>query len=186
MKIQSTKWALALSAVALSTLFTQNASACGKDLAFRLSVLTPNARQLNSATPEVARAEDSPQAAGSPVGMWTVNVSLGGQVIYQAFESFASEGLEFLNDNGPTLEGNVCFGVWSAAQKNSVKVYHPAWNYDANGNLIGTVIIREQFTFEPGGNSFKGTVTVDTYDLNGVVSAPQLQAQISGKRVTPN
>ena len=122
----------------------------------------------------------------SGVGLWAVNVTLGGQVIYQAFESFTLDGLEFLNDNGPTLEGNVCFGVWTAPSRNTIKVYHPSWNYDMSGNLIGTVVIRDQITLDASGNSFKGTVVVDTYDLNGNVAAPELQAQLSGKRITAN
>lgn len=113
-------------------------------------------------------------------------LTLGGQIIYQAFESFTSDGLEFLNDNGSPLEGNVCFGAWTPPSRNTVRVYHPSWNYDMAGNLIGTVIIKEQFTFDPGGNSFRGTVVVNTYDLNGHVSGPELQAQLSGKRITVN
>jgi hypothetical protein len=186
MNKNSKTWMSLLGAAALSVLFAPGASACGKGLAFKLSVLPPGQQTKTLAVPASAgrtEVEDG-TPAGSAVGMWTVDVSFGGQVIYQAFESFTSDGLEFLNDNGSPLEGNVCFGVWNKQSKNTVKVYHPAWNYDMNGNLIGTVIITEQFTFDPGGNSFKGTVVVDTYDLNGHVAAPELQAQMSGKRIT--
>lgn len=188
MKKNSTKWMLTLGA-ALSTWFAPGASAgCGKELASKLSILLPDeqASARMAAGPEIARPEDTTFPAVPAVGLWAVNVSLSGQTIYQAFESFTSDGLEFLNDNGSTLEGNVCFGVWTAPSRNTVKCYHPAWNYDMNGNLIGTVIIKEQITLDPGGNSFRGIVVVDTYDLNGHVAAPELQAQISGKRITAN
>jgi hypothetical protein len=175
-----------LGAAALSVLLAPGASACGKGLAFKLSVLPPGQQTKALAAPANAGMtmleDDAP--AGSAVGLWTVDVSVGGQTIYQAFESFTGDGLEFLNDNGSPVEGSVCFGVWNKQSKNTVKVYHPAWSYDMNGNLIGTVIIREQFTFDPGNNSFKGTVVVDFYDLNGHVAAPELQAQLTGKRVT--
>jgi hypothetical protein len=187
-KNNSTKWMLTLGAAALSMLFAPGASAgCGRELASKLSIVLPDEQaqtRTAAGAAETARPEDTTLLALSAVGLWAVNVSLSGQVIFQAFESFTIEGLEFLNDNGPTLEGNVCFGVWTAPSRNAVRVYHPSWNYDMSGNLIGTVIIKEQITLDPGGNSFKGTVVVDTYDLNGQVAAPELQAQLSGKRIT--
>lgn len=134
----------------------------------------------------VEQPRDTTLFAVSTVGMWSVNVTISGQTIYQAFESFTIDGLEFLNDNGPTLEGNVCFGVWSSPSRNTVKIYHPSWNYDANGNLNGTVTIKQQITLDPGGNSFKGNVVVNVYDLNGNTQGPALQAQVSGKRITVN
>jgi hypothetical protein len=183
---------LTLASAALSTLFAPGASAgCGKELASKLSVQLPGDPvqphlATAAATAAAEQPRDTPLLAISAVGLWSVNVTISGQVIYQAFESFTLDGLEFLNDNGPTLEGNVCFGVWTAPSHNSVKVYHPSWNYDMNGNLSGTVIIKEQITFDPSGNSFRGTVVVDTYDLNGKSAGPELQAQLSGKRITAN
>jgi hypothetical protein len=181
----STKWMLALGAAALSTLFAPGANAgCGKELASKLSVRMP-ADQAQEQTAAAAEGpKDSPQTGVSIVGMWRSNVSISGQVIFQAFESFTGDGLEFLNDNGSTLEGNVCFGVWNAPSRNTVKVYHPAWNYDMGGNLIGTVVIKAQITIDPSGNTFKGTVVVATYDLNGNVAAPEWRAALTGKRIT--
>jgi hypothetical protein len=55
--------------------------------------------------------------------------------------------------------------------------------YDNNGNLTGIAIIREQIILDPGGNSFKGTFTVDIVDLN---SNPVFHAAgtVSAKRIT--
>jgi hypothetical protein len=182
--VKKTKWMLALGAAAFSTLFAPGAAACGKELASRLSALPAGARAQAQAAAASEKSEDTALLAFSSVGLWAVNVTLNNQVIFQAFESFTIDGLEFLNDNGSTLEGNVCFGAWTAPSRNTVKVYHPSWNYDMNGNLIGTVIIKEQFTIDSGGNGFKGTVVVDTYDLNGNMTGPELKAQLSGKRIT--
>ena len=187
----STKWMLAVGVAAVATMLAPGANAgCGKQLASKLAALPaaePASEQAESrSVVALARAEDTPSLALSSVGLWAVNVTLSGQIIYQAFESFTIDGLEFLNDNGSPLEGNVCFGVWTASSRNTIKVYHPSWSYDMNGNLIGTVVIKEQIALEPGGNSFKGTVVVDSYDLNGKVSGPELQAQLSGKRITGN
>jgi len=187
MQKKSTKWILTLGAAALSTLFAPGASAgCGKELASKLSVMLPDAAEQPRAVAAAQQPRDTTLLAVSTVGMWSVNVTLSGQTIYQAFESFTLDGLEFLNDNGPTLEGNVCFGVWSSPSRNTVKIYHPSWNYDANGNLSGTVIIKQQITLDPNGNSFKGNVVVNVYDLNGNAQGPALQAQVTGKRITVN
>jgi hypothetical protein len=181
----SKKWMLALGVAAM--LAPGVKAGCGKQLTLKLSALPPASEQAESrSVVALARAEDTPLVALSGVGLWAVNVTLSGQTIYQAFESFTIDGLEFLNDNGSPLEGNVCFGAWTASSRNTIKVYHPSWSYDMNGNLIGTVVIKEQIVLDPGGNSFKGTVVVDSYDLNGKVSGPELQAQLSGKRITAN
>jgi hypothetical protein len=178
---------MTLGVAALSTLFAPAANAgCGKQLTSKLAAQMPGdgAQSQPRTAASNVKPEDTTLLALSGVGMWAVNVTLSGQVIYQAFESLTIDGLEFLNDNGSPLEGNVCFGVWTAPSRNTIKVYHPAWNYDMNGNLIGTVVIKEQIALDAGGNSFKGTVVVDTYDLNGNVAGPELQAQLSGKRIT--
>ena len=134
-------------------------------------------------------ASPAPEADGSAnsiVGLWLSSVTIDGQLIYQAFESFSGDGLEVLNDNGAPQAGNVCLGVWIATGHNSLKVNHPSWNYDNNGNVIGTVIIKSDITLAPGGNSYKGTVTIDVYDLNGNSVAPTTTAQLTAKRITAN
>lgn len=122
----------------------------------------------------------------SIVGLWLETVLMAGQPIYQAFESFSSDGTEILNDNGAPQAGNVCLGVWASTGRNTLKVNHPAWNYDNNGNVIGTVTIRSQIAIDGGGKTYKGTVTIDVYDLNGNQVAPTTIAQITGKRITVN
>ena len=169
-------------AVLLSAAFAPAAFAgCGKSTFTHLAVTHPGARAASLAT----RPDASVDSPGKIVGLWLNMVSIGGQEIFQAFESFSSDGLEVLNDNGSPLEGNVCLGVWSVNPRKVILVNHPAWSYDSNGNLIGTVVIREQITVDPGGNTFTGTVTVDTYDLMGNVAAPEFQADLAGKRITP-
>src|SRR5579872_2872326 len=147
---------LTLALAGLSTLFAPRASAgCGKELASRFTVVVPGANGRSLPILPSAVAEDaSPVSPSSIRGLWLTDVVLGGQVILQAYESFTSDGLEFLNDNGSTLEGNVCFGTWTVAPRNTVKVYHPSWNYDMGGNLIGTVIIRSEITVNAGCNTF--------------------------------
>ena len=160
-------------------------ASCGKDLVFKMTAQLPGVP-----VPEAREAVTDQATASAPAlavtGLWLTSVIFQGQTIYQAFESYTLDGLEFLNDNGSPIEGNVCFGVWTVMPDNTVKVNHPSWNYDASGNLIGTVSIKSQVTIDAGGNSFHGSVKVTTYDLTGHVSGPVLQAQLVGKRITAN
>jgi hypothetical protein len=76
--------------------------------------------------------------------------------------------------------------VWAPTGRSSLKVNHPSWNYDNNGNVIGTVVIKSQITLEPGGNSYKGTASIDVYDLNGNKIAPTTFGQLTATRITAN
>lgn len=138
-------------------------------------------------TAEARSAEPRDAAGGQPItGLWLVTVSINGQGIYQAIEAFTSDGVEILNDNGAPQAGNVCLGAWARSPKNTIKVNHPAWNYDSNGNLIGTVVIKSEIEVQPGGDTYKGTVTIDVYDLNNQKVAPTTTADLSATRITAN
>ena len=116
------------------------------------------------------------------VGLWLTTSTIDGQQT-QAFEAFTSDGLEFLNDSGSPVEGNVCFGLWQSGPKGAINVTHPSWFYDANGNLIGTAIIKDQFTVDPGANTLHGTITVDIFDLSGNLQI-HLAGTYTGQRIT--
>jgi hypothetical protein len=111
-------------------------------------------------------AAPDPGPGGSIVGLWKTTFTSGGQVIDQGFDQWNSDGTEILNDEPPPQTGNVCLGVYVKAGP-SYKLKHPSWTYDANGNLTGTAIIREQVTVRPDANTYQGTFTIDLYDLNG-------------------
>jgi hypothetical protein len=132
-------------------------------------------------------SEVAPEAAGKPLdptGLWLSTVTVSGVTAFQAFEAFTSDGIEILNDNGPTLEGNVCLGMWTSPAKNVINVTHPSWNYDESGNLIGSVVIREQITLLPGGNTYQGSVSVEAFDMSGNSLGIVFQGDLSGKRIT--
>jgi hypothetical protein len=131
----------------------------------------------------VPDAEQPDPGKGNPAGLWLTTVSIDGQAVFQAFEAFTGDGLEFLNDNGSPIEGNVCFGYWTSTGKN-IKVIHPSWNYDMNGNLIGTIVITSNVTLDPGGNTFKGNVSVEAFGLDGSSQGIVLQAALTGKRLS--
>jgi hypothetical protein len=160
---------------------------CGR--AVLPGLLSPESTEARTVGPDQSVEPGAPAAPGyqAIVGLWLSTVLIGGQPVYQAFESFTSDGLEILNDNGAPQAGNVCLGVWASTGKNTLKVNHPSWNYDNNGNVIGTVVIKSQITLDPAGNSYKGTVTVDTYDLNGKpVPGGSFSGQLVATRITAN
>jgi len=136
---------------------------------------------------EVAASEAAPREDGffeTPiVGLWKSTLTSGGQVVDQGFDQWNSDGTEILNDNPPPQTGNVCLGVFVRSGPATYKLKHPSWTYDNNGNLTGTAIIREQVTVQAGGNTYKGTFTVDVFDLNGHHLA-QFTGTISAQRIT--
>jgi hypothetical protein len=172
---------------ALSVVFASHAYAgCGHTtVSSNLSILMPEAVHAR-AIAGAATTQELESNGNGIVGLWLANVTIGGQLAYQAFESFTGDGLETLNDNGAPQAGNVCLGVWIATGRNSLKINHPSWNYDNNGNVIGTVIIKSQIVLDPSGNTYKGTVTIDVYDLNGNSVAPTTKGQLNAKRITAN
>jgi hypothetical protein len=139
----------------------------------------PDAPQARSGQ-TTADAQESSDA--SIVGLWKTKFIAGGQVVDQGFDVWHSDGTEVLNDTPPPSTGNVCLGVWIKTGKSTYKLKHPSWNFDPAGNLIGTVVIREDVTVSNDGNSYKGTFTLDVFDLagnrldhaNGTISAQRI------------
>jgi hypothetical protein len=133
------------------------------------------------APPERADAEDRGTDV-SIVGLWKVTFFAGGQVVDQAFEVFHNDGTELMIDTAPPASDNVCVGVW-AKTDSLVKLNHPSWTFDANGNLNGTATIKVSVALDHTGNSFTGTFTVDVFSLTGV-NLQHLAGTVSGQRIT--
>jgi len=117
--------------------------------------------------PLVVDQDASAIAAGGIVGLWNVTFTSGGQTVDVAFDVWHSDGTEILNDYTNPIEGNVCLGVWKQTGPRTFKLKHPSWSFDTNGNLLGTVIIRETVTLSPDCNQYKGEYTYDIYDTSG-------------------
>ena len=140
------------------------------------------------------RNEDGLEAI---VGLWKVQFvakdSPGlpdGFLVDHGYSAWHSDFTEFLNSSRTPPTGNFCLGVWKKVGRATYKLNHFALAYDATGqNPVGTVNIREQVTVDWSHNCFKGTFTIDAYDVNGThypSTAPGNHAQgvITGERVT--
>jgi hypothetical protein len=126
---------------------------------------------------------DSLASGAGLVGLWQVTYTSGGQVVDEAFEVWHSDGTEMILDITPPAEENACFGVWVETGQNKFKLKHPAWTFDAMGNLTGTAILRETVTLERGDNKFTGTYTLDYYDTSGKATG-HFTGEEQGSRIT--
>jgi hypothetical protein len=181
---------------AFGTLFGVNANAqCGFSKNQQFVTLMDQAKRgvaavtgtpiANERTPA---AEDSPRDAGDAnriVGLWHTVFTSGGQTVDEGFDMWTSDGLEVLNDTPPPATGNVCLGVWAKTGGNTIKLNHPSWTFDANGNLNGTAVIKETISVDPGNNSFKGTFTIDIFTLQGQ-NVFHLEGTVAATRITVN
>jgi hypothetical protein len=129
-------------------------------------------------------ADSKSRGSSSIVGLWYVAFSSQGQVIDQAFEQWHSDGTEILNDTSAPATDNVCLGVWEQTDSHHYKLNHPSWFFDLNGNLLGTVIIKETVRLSNDGRSFFGTSTADAYDTAGNFLGED-SGTVTGKRINP-
>ena len=155
---------------ALCTTFASEAKA---------SCFAPGAKNALSATPQRLNAFAAPAAAtqraqsesaDSIVGMWLTEYLIGdGPALFdQSFQQFHAGGTELMLSNGvPPVLGNVCLGAWKAVGPRTVQLRHLAWNWDADGHLLGTFVLLATITVERGGDRLSGTWTTDSYDPSG-------------------
>ena len=106
---------------------------------------------------------------GSIVGLWHVTYTSGGQLFYEAFDMWHSDGTEFENANLTPIEGNVCEGAWRATKTGTVLLNHVGWSFDSNGSPNGSFTLTQANVVAHGGNSYQGTFNYKLYDLNGTL-----------------
>ena len=104
----------------------------------------------------------------SMVGLWSIQFTIDGNTIQDAYQLWNAGGTEVHNPNVDPRTGNVCLGVWKRADSaGTYKLAHRVWNYDASGNFLGTVNLRETVTLGQNGGTHNGTFTLDFYDSSG-------------------
>lgn len=137
---------------------------------FPASMVAASSDPQEGLTAQQIRDADSASPTGRPsiVGFWFVNLYSGGKVIDQAYYQWHSEHLVATNDNSdpqaPLSVGAVCLGVWKQTGRNTYKVKHPTWSFDANGHLNGKIVLREEITLDADGDSYHGTFVYDVFD----------------------
>ncbi|HEY3456239.1 MAG TPA: hypothetical protein VGK64_16795 [Bryobacteraceae bacterium] len=153
---------------------------------FRLAVPLPNvaAAQALPNTTTAGTVQDSAQGDRSIVGFWKVTFTSGGQVIDLGYALWHSDQTEILSDTaaGPA-HGNVCMGAWAKTGLRTYKLNHQGLSFDLNGNLSGTVLIKEQVTVARDGNTYRGAFSTDFVDLSGNIFM-HLDGEVAGTRIT--
>jgi len=150
--------------------------------------LAPMANAMKAAVASSVHPAQRSSDPASIVGLWNMMFLSGGQVVDQGFDVWHSDGTELLNDNPPPSTGNVCVGVWIQTDRNSYRLYHPSWNFDSKGNVIGTVVIRESVNVDAmTGDTLTGTYTIDTFDNYGnPVANGSFSGTLKGTRIVPD
>src|SRR5208283_2053355 len=93
----------------------------------------------------------------SMVGLWHIQFTVGGQTIQEAYQLWNAGGTEVHNPNVDPRGGDVCLGVWKHAAHGAYKLAHRVWNYDTNGNFMGTIHLSETVTLGEGGDTHSGS-----------------------------
>jgi len=174
---------------ALFTFGTANACSLPGDMGLRsVNFADPSVRigvpHPGAAMNERMQAKGGGSGPASVVGLWQVTYSSNGAVVDMAWEAFHSDGTESLIDVTAPAEGNSCLGVWVQMTPTSYKLTHPAWVFDASGNLTGTVWFDVTVNMTSA-NAFSGSFTLTYYDLHGT-KGQVLGGTMAATRVVPN
>ena len=132
---------------------------------------------LLSPSAQTAGADDG----RSIVGLWNVHYFIGTTEIFQTYDQWHSDGLEFeVNSIAP---GAVCQGTWKRIQHDNAKLFHVIWTFDANGTLTGHIEEVQINTVSHSGNTYAGTFDQKFYDLNGNLTG-EATGTISATRIS--
>ena len=149
-----------LAATAAAMFFSASAAkaSCGDPGKAKSGVATP--------MPFLTRANSGSDATNSSiVGLWHVTYTMSnGDVFYEAFDVWHSDGTELEVANLPPAAGNVCMGVWKK-EGQEIELDHIGWAFDMNGNSIGTFTLTEKNVVN--GNTYTGTFDYKAYDTGG-------------------
>ncbi len=145
-----------------------------------------------------ALAFASPQAASltgdgddaapivSIVGLWHTKYVADGALFAESFKLWHGDGTELDNiDQDPAL-GSVCLGVWKPVGVRGVRLHHVGWMFTDAGKPAGSFTIEEADTEAENGQSYTGTFTFRTYDVNGKFTGTEVTGTIAATRITVN
>ena len=130
-----------------------------------------------------------PGANNSIVGLWHVIYTTGGATFNETLDQWHSDGTEFENAYLPPDTGNICFGVWKSIAPNSVKLHHIGWLFTPGSTpptASGTFTLDEINTVSRDGNTYTGTFTFKTFDINGTQNPGVVTGTIAATRITVN
>jgi hypothetical protein len=114
----------------------------------------------------LARNNHMPSASGI-VGLWhVVHNDSDGNLVFESFEQWHSDGTEFEFANGAPSTGDICMGTWQKKGR-SAQLWHTGWTFNPDGSSSGTMVLSGSDKVAKDGNSFKGPFDVKLFDVNG-------------------
>ncbi len=132
--------------------------------------------------------ESATESHTSIVGLWnsTFLVGNGPDVFDVGFQQWHADNTEMMVDNAVSPSfGNVCVGVWKQIGPRTYTLKHMTFNWNADGTLAGTFVLRMTVTLERRGNAFSGRFTADSFDLAGnVLPDLHVEGAARGARIT--
>jgi hypothetical protein len=182
---------ITLAALGMLLAATSAGAACGDPLGLKSDVVPklPFLVQPGGGTEQAQQALGSGAEAsgnnGSIVGLWYVTYTSGGQILYESFDQWHSDGTELENPNLAPATGPLCVGVWKQTATRAFRLHHIGWNFDFNGNSLGTFTLDETNTVGPNGQTYNGTFDLKFYDVDGNLVAEVTGTQ-TATRITVN
>jgi hypothetical protein len=156
-------------------------ASCGDSLSAMAAAAASVQSQSRPSQPNSASSGYS--AGKSMVGLWHILFTSGGQTIQEAYQLWNGSGTEVHNPNVDPRGGSVCLGVWKHASHGAFKLTHRVWNYDTNGNFLGTIHLSETVTVGQGGNTHSGSFALDFYDPSGNFQF-EVTGSVTGDRIS--
>jgi hypothetical protein len=129
--------------------------------------------------------KESPDNYNSIVGLWHVAYTSGGQPVYESFDQWHSDGTELENPNLAPATGPLCVGVWKQTGTRTFRLHHVGWNFDINGNPLGSFTLDESNTVGSDGKTYQGTFDLKFYDVDGNL-VEELTGTQTATRITVN
>ena len=168
--------------VLVVALSTSAFGSCGDSLLAMAASAASVDSQSREAQPD-AQSSGGNGTSSSIVGLWHVRFIIGGTAIQEAYQIWNGSGTEVHNPNVDPRTGNVCLGVWQRAAGGVYKLTHRVWSYDASGNFLGTIHLRERITLSNGGSKQAGSFFLDFYDPSGTFQM-EVSGHVAGERIS--
>jgi hypothetical protein len=156
-------------------------ASCGDSLA-AMAAGAAAVHSQSGSTQQGAQSHGDPSIPSSIVGLWDIRFVVGGQTIQEAYQLWNVGGTEIHNPNVDPRSGNVCLGVWKRAQ-GTYTLSHRVWNYDSNGNFLGTIHLSETLTLCNQGTTHSGSFKLDFYDPSGAFIT-EVVGTVEGARIS--
>lgn len=123
-------------------------------------------------------------AAGHPsiVGLWNVHYFQGSTQLFETYDQWHSDGLEF--EVNSIYPGAVCQGTYKQTANGTVYLYHVIYTFDANGVFNGRILETQTDTVSQDGATYAGTFDQKVYDLNGNLIV-DVTGTLTATKITP-